>query len=116
MLARAQNDVTQAGVRADASVVSAEIVARELAADPTVGLSVAEAARRLATDGFNELRMTKPVPVWRKILVQFEDPLIYLLLFAVVTSILAWGVDGATGVPVDALVISVIVLLNALIG
>ncbi len=116
MLARARDDVTQAGVRADASVVSAEVVARELAVDPAVGLSVAEAARRLAADGPNELRRTKPVPVWRKILVQFKDPLVYLLLFAVVISLVAWGVDGATGVPVDASVIAVIVLLNALLG
>ena len=105
-----------AGVLTDASVVGAEVVVRELGVDPRTGLSVAEAARRLAADGPNELRTRKAVPVWRKVLSQFQDPLIYLLLFAVVVSLFAWGVEGATGVPVDALVIAAIVLLNALLG
>jgi Ca2+-transporting ATPase len=31
------------------------------------------------------------VPIWRKILAQFQDPLIYLLLAAVVISLVAWA-------------------------
>ncbi len=100
----------------DASVVEAEVVARRLGVDPVTGLSEVEAARRLAVDGPNELQAKRPVPFWRKVLAQFQDPLIYLLLVAVVISLFAWLLDGGTGVPVDASVITAIVLLNAFLG
>jgi Ca2+-transporting ATPase len=64
-------------------------VAEALAVDLDLGLSAAEATRRLAMDGPNQLRSTPPVPIWRKILAQFQDPLIYLLLVAVVISLVA---------------------------
>jgi magnesium-transporting ATPase (P-type) len=96
--------------------VDVEAVALELDVDPLTGLSDDEAARRLATDGPNELRGKKPVPVWRKILAQFQDPLIYLLLAAVAISIIAWILDGARGAPVDVLVITAIIVLNAVLG
>lgn len=91
-------------------------VAEALAVDVDLGLSAAEATRRLAMDGPNQLRGTPPVPIWRKILAQFQDPLIYLLLVAVVISLVAWAVGGRDGWPVDALVIAAIVVLNAILG
>ena len=56
------------------------------------------------------------MPGWRKLLAQFQDPLIYLLLAAIVVSLAAWVVEGADGVPFDALVILAIVILNAVLG
>ena len=47
---------------------------------------------------------------------QFADPLIYLLLAAVVVSLVAWALEGGDGAPVDAIVITVIVLLNGVLG
>nr|WP_245862843.1 cation-translocating P-type ATPase [Georgenia soli] len=91
-------------------------LARELDVDLSVGLTGAEAARRLAADGPNELRSKPPVPLWRKVLAQFQDPLIYLLLVAVAISVVAWAAEGATGFPVDAVVIAAVVLLNAVLG
>ncbi|MGO1510165.1 MAG: cation-translocating P-type ATPase [Actinomycetaceae bacterium] len=91
-------------------------VATELGVDPAAGLSAAEAARRLAVDGPNELRGTPPVPWWRKLLAQFQDPLIYLLLVAIAISLAAWVADGASGIPVDAVVIALIIVLNAVLG
>jgi P-type Ca2+ transporter type 2C len=81
-----------------------------------LGLSAAEATRRLAMDGPSQLRSTPPVPIWRKILAQFQDPLIYLLLVAVVISLVAWVVGGRDGWPVDVVVIAAIVVLNAILG
>ena len=87
---------------ADPSVRDADEVARVLGVDHAVGLSDAEAARRLAADGPNELRSKPPVPLWRKVLAQFRDPLVALLLVAVGISVTVWWVEGAEGVPVDA--------------
>jgi Ca2+-transporting ATPase len=100
----------------DPSLREAADVAHELGVDPAVGLDDAEAARRLAADGPNELRSRPPVPLWRKVLEQFRDPLVALLLVAVAISVSVWWVEGADGVPVDAVVIAAIVVLNAVLG
>ena len=42
--------------------------------------------------------------------------LIYLLLGAVVVSLVAWVIEGADGVPFEVIVILVIVVLNAVLG
>ena len=55
-------------------------VAAELDADVRKGLSSGEAAARLGRFGPNQLEATAAVPAWRKLLAQFADPLIYLLL------------------------------------
>ena len=54
-------------MRQDPSVLDIAEVADALAVDLGSGLSPAEAARRLAVDGPNELRAVPPVPTWRKI-------------------------------------------------
>ena len=100
----------------DPTVTDAADVARRLGVDPATGLSSEEAARRLATDGPNELRSAPPVPLWRRVLAQFQDPLVYLLLVAVGISLVAWLVEGPDGAPVDAIVILAVVVLNAVIG
>jgi magnesium-transporting ATPase (P-type) len=87
-----------------------------LGTDLEHGLSSAEAARRLARDGPNALRQTPPVPAWRRLIGQLRDPLIYLLLAAIVVSLAAWLIEGAQGVPIDALVIALIVVVNAVLG
>ena len=88
-----ENDMTttHASVVGDAFLLAPETVEARLDVDTTTGLSDAEAARRLAADGPNELRGTPPVPTWRKILAQFQDPLIYLLLAAVAVSLVEIG-------------------------
>ncbi|MCO5100708.1 MAG: cation-translocating P-type ATPase [Burkholderiaceae bacterium] len=84
--------------------------------DPERGLDEAEAARRLSRDGPNRLRGRQPTPLLRRVLGQFHDPLIYLLLFAAAISLAAWFADGAADWPVDALVIAAIVIANAVLG
>ena len=103
-------------MRQDPSVLDIAEVAEALAVDLDSGLFSAEAARRLTADGPNELRAAPPVPIWRKILAQFRDPLIYLLLAAVAISVLAWALAGADGWPLDAIVIAIVVVLNAVLG
>ena len=104
----------------DPSVMDAGAVAAALGVAVESGLSAQEAASRLAQNGPNELRAAPPVPTWRRVLAQFQDPLIYLLLAAVAVALLAWWVEGRgaedAGWPVDAIVIAAVVLLNGVIG
>ncbi|MEO5900482.1 MAG: cation-translocating P-type ATPase [Ilumatobacteraceae bacterium] len=91
-------------------------VAADLGTDTTTGLSAQQAAAALARFGPNVLVGAPPVPAWRKFAGQFADPLIYLLLGAVVVSFVAWVLEGRTGVPFEAIVIVAIVVLNAVLG
>lgn len=101
---------------ADASLAEVGALARELDTDPERGLTAAEAARRLALEGPNELAAAGRVPTWRRVLAQFQDPLVYLLLAAIAISLAAWGFEGLQGWPVDAIVIALIVALNGVLG
>jgi len=98
------------------SVVDATDVARSLQTDLQDGLTAQEAARRLARDGPNELRAVPKRPAWRRALAQFQDPLVGLLLVAAAVALAAWAVEGRVGWPIDAIVIAVVVLLNAVLG
>ncbi|GAA4411228.1 cation-translocating P-type ATPase [Quisquiliibacterium transsilvanicum] len=101
---------------ADPSILDVEAVASALGADPKRGLSAAQAAQRLSVDGPNALRRAPPVPAWRRLLAQFQDPLVYLLLVAVLISLGAWWLEGMDGWPLDAVVIGAILLANGLLG
>jgi P-type Ca2+ transporter type 2C len=87
-----------------------------LGADPHLGLTAPEARRRLAQHGANALPGTPPRSAWLRFLLQFRDWQVYLLLAAVVVSALVWFMEGAVGLPYEALAILAIVLLNALFG
>jgi len=91
-------------------------VARVVGSDPKSGLSDEEANRRLQLYGPNELRAARTVPWWLRLLAQFQNPLVYLLLGALAVSFIAWLLEGDEPVPVDALVIGAIVVLNAALG
>ncbi|KPF44569.1 haloacid dehalogenase [beta proteobacterium AAP51] len=106
---------------ADAAMAEAEALAQQLQTDLHRGLSAAEAARRLQAEGPNELRALPAVPAWRRALAQLQDPLVYLLAGAAAVALAAWwfegrGRPGVAGWPLDALVIAVVVLLNAVLG
>jgi potassium/sodium efflux P-type ATPase len=91
-------------------------LAAELDTDIRRGLTAEEAAARLSRYGANQLDSATAVPAWRRLLKQFADPLIYLLFAAVVVSLIAWGLEGARDIPFEAIVILVIVGLNAVLG
>ena len=110
---------------ADPSLTSADDVAKALNVDLSQGLSEEEAKRRLAQFGPNELASAPPVPKWRKFLAQFQDPLVYLLIAATVISVIAGfiersqaqpGAEGGEALPFDAIVIMLILVVNAVLG
>jgi Ca2+-transporting ATPase len=97
-------------------LVDAAEVCDTLTVDPAQGLSAHEVERRIQRYGPNELRSREAVPLWRRVLAQFQDPLVYLLLVAIVVSLVIWVIEGMAGVPVDVVVIAAILILNAVIG
>ena len=94
----------------------ADRVLTELGSDGRRGLDAAEARLRLERDGPNELRGAPDVPRWRKLVDQFVDPLVALLLAAVVVSLVVWLIEGSHGIPFETIAIVSIVLLNAVLG
>ncbi|MBK9001181.1 MAG: cation-translocating P-type ATPase [Myxococcales bacterium] len=88
---------------------SAARVAERLEASSGYGLTREEASARLARHGPNRLRRRPPKPAWKLFLEQFRSLLIVVLLVA---SALA----AVIGDIKDALVILVVVLLNAFLG
>ena len=100
----------------DPSVQNADEVEKTLGADLDNGLTSQEVSRRLAQDGPNELRSAPRRPAWRRALSHFHDPLVYLLLAAVAIALVAWVIEGMVGWPVDAIVIALVVVLNAVLG
>lgn len=69
-----QDQQNQQPPQIDPSLADAQAVAASLGVDPNTGLSQAEAERRLAQYGPNELASAPPVPKWKKFLAQFKDP------------------------------------------
>ena len=81
----------------------------QLQVAPDLGLSPEEAHRRLAIHGPNRLAERPPRPPWLKFLDQFRSLLVLILLAA---GLLA----GAVGEIKDAVVIVLVVLINASLG
>ncbi len=93
-----------------------EQLVEQFETDPETGLGDEEAARRLLADGPNELPASAPPPWWRRLLGHLADPVVYLLMAATAVSVAAWMIEGADGLPFDAIAIIVIVIANATIG
>jgi len=89
--------------------LSGNEVAQRLETDPQSGLSTADASKRLAHFGANELKEKRARSPWRMLLDQFADFMIIVLICAAVIS-------GVVGDIEDTIAIIVIVILNAVIG
>ncbi len=98
------------------TVTTVAELADDLGSDLDHGISSVEAARRLERDGPNELVESPPPGLVSRFAAQFDDPLVLLLLGAIVVSALAWWFEGADTTPVEVIVIAVIVLANAIVG
>jgi P-type Ca2+ transporter type 2C len=89
--------------------LATEQVVRELCSDPANGLSDVEATVRLGERGPNRLAEKPPRAAWRRFLDQFRNFLVIVLIGAAVLA-------GMVGDLKDAIVIAVVVLLNATLG
>ncbi|MCM8611266.1 cation-transporting P-type ATPase [Accumulibacter sp.] len=88
---------------------SATTAASELGVDPAAGLAATAAAARLARHGPNQLVGKAPRPAWQKLLDQFRSFLVLVLLGAAILAAMLGDVE-------DAVVIAIVVILNATLG
>lgn len=88
---------------------SASETVRELKSDMQTGLTMREAGERLRIDGRNEMRAGRKKTPIESFLEQLNDPLIYVLIAAAVVSVLLHEVS-------DAVIIGVVVVMNAVVG
>lgn len=77
--------------------------------NPEEGLSQGEAAKRLEQFGPNKLAEAETESFWQKLLNQFNDFMIIILIIAAIIS-------GAMGEVADSIIILAIVLVNAILG
>jgi Ca2+-transporting ATPase len=98
--------------------VPADAVVAALKSNSQRGLTQAEAKQRFETYGPNELKGAPETPWWRRLLEQFENFLVIILLVAIVISVIEWALQDPreTALPYEAIVIAIIVILNALLG
>ncbi|HEX5815641.1 MAG TPA: HAD-IC family P-type ATPase, partial [Methylomirabilota bacterium] len=112
--------MTAALLRGDATTTAyrdpADHVVAALETDAERGLSEAEARARLERHGRNELATERPLPAWRKLVAQFRDVLVLLLLVATVISAGLWLYERDAPLPYEAIAIFLVVLLNAAMG
>jgi Ca2+-transporting ATPase len=94
---------------ADWYQLSAQDALRELKTDPAVGLSTEESERRFTQYGPNELVERGVTQWWKILLSQFAETMVVILIIATIISALL-------GEYKDAIVVFIIVVLNALLG
>jgi len=95
---------------------SIEDLVGALESDARRGLTGEEATSRLDRFGRNELAADQPVPAWRRILAQFRDVLVILLLAATVISAALWIYERDAALPYEAIAIFAVIVLNATMG
>jgi P-type Ca2+ transporter type 2C len=80
------------------------------------GLTELQARTALARFGANALPPPKRRSLLTRVLAQLKSALIYVLLLALAVDVAAWMLSGAHGLPLEALAIFAVVLLNAGLG
>jgi cation-transporting P-type ATPase F len=99
----------QAAVKTPWHQLHVDEVVRLLDTDVSGGLSTTEVQRRQKEYGPNKLVAKRGTPAWQRFLLQFHQPLVYVLIAATAFSFYL-------GQYVDALVILAVVVFNAIIG
>lgn len=86
-----------------------EEVIRHFGCNMQKGLTQEEAVRRLKQNGRNEMKAARKKTLLESFFEQLNDPLIYVLIAAAVVSIVLKEVS-------DAVIIGVVVFMNAIVG
>jgi Ca2+-transporting ATPase len=96
----------------------ADAVVQEIGSNATRGLNRAEAKRRLEQYGPNELKSAPEMPWWKRLIEQFQNVLVIVLLVAIGISVIEWMLQDPreTALPYEAIVITAIVILNTILS
>ncbi|MEG0565801.1 MAG: cation-transporting P-type ATPase, partial [Hungatella sp.] len=91
-----------------------QAVLKEQGVDGEQGLTTAEAARRLETNGKNKLVEAKKTSLLKRFMEQLADPMIIILIVAAVIS----GITAlyAHESFADVIIIMIVVIINAVLG
>ena len=111
-------DSIVARANAPAHALPAEAVAAACAPMRRAASAAPRRAERLAQYGPNQLKSAPETPWWKRLLEQFENFLVIILLVAIVISVIEWLLQDPreSALPYEAIVITAIVVLNALLG
>ncbi len=91
-----------------------EVVLSELSSNAEMGLTTAEAEKRLTENGKNRLEEGKKKSIVRRFFEQLTDPMILVLIAAAVISGVLAIIEKEF--PTDVIIIVAVVLLNAILG
>ena len=80
------------------------------------GLTAEQARAALERFGPNALPAERTRSLVQRLGAQLKSALIYMLLFALAIDVVAWAIAGAEDVPLEALAILCVILLNAVLG
>ena len=89
----------------EASALPAQTVQSKLDVNFSQGLSSLEVSRRRDINGFNEVNVGTPDPLWKKYLDQFNNPFIILLLLSAFISVCMKQFDDAVCVTVAIVIV-----------
>ena len=107
-------------IEVNAYSLDIDVVSKKLETTIEKGLTEEEAKVRLEKYGLNELQETKKVSGLKIFISQFQDFLIYLLFIAIAISIIVGlyelSIGGEPSEFLDALVIFIILVINAILG
>ena len=91
-------------------------VLKDLKTSADLGLTQQEAGQRLLKNGENKLETNKKTNYFLKFLSQFKDVMVLILICAAIVSLVFAIVQKSSTELIDAIIIFVIVLINATIG
>lgn len=80
------------------------------------GLTSKEAEELLARHGPNRFGSRPKISPWKIAASQFQDLMVLILILAGLIASIAWWLEGAEGLPADAITIGLIVVANAILG
>lgn len=103
------NSVHSSASTAPWHTMAAQEVVQQLSVNPVVGMSSDQVLERRTQTGLNALAEAPPEPLWKKLLNQFRDLVIWILIVAGVIS-------GVMKEWADTISILAIVVLNGIIG
>ena len=115
-----KNVVKEASWKKKAHSLEAKSIERLTKTDTERGLNQNQVETRLKKYGKNKLEKTEGVSAWKIFIDQFKDFLVYLLIFAILVSLVVgfYGlIQGEESTEfLDALVILIIFIVNGILG